>query len=105
VLSLLEDYGYKCLTAENGVEALKVYQENQEKIDLVLLDIAMPKMGGFEALDKIRAINPLVKVIMSSGFSVQDEAELFATGVKAFVPKPYQAKYLARKVREVLDKK
>jgi two-component system, cell cycle sensor histidine kinase and response regulator CckA len=76
---------------------LEVYQENQEKIDLVLLDLAMPKMGGFEVLEKIKAINPLVKVIMSSGFSAQD-------GVKAFVPKPYQAKYLARTVREVLDK-
>ena len=103
VLSILEDYGYSCLSAESGVEAIKIYEENREKIDLVLLDLIMPKIGGPAVFEKIKTVNPRVKVIMSSGFLVQDEAELSTTGVKAFVSKPYQARYLAQKVREVLD--
>ena len=103
VASILEDYGYKCLTAESGAKALELYQEQQSGIALVLLDIVMPRMGGPELFEKLKGLNPGVRVIMSSGFSVQDEDELASRGVKAFVPKPYQARLLARKIREVLD--
>lgn len=104
VTSILGDYGYKCLIAENGFEALEIYRKEVKKIDLVLLDIVMPKMGGSKCFEELLKINPRVRAVMSSGFSVQDEKTFLKKGVKAFVPKPYQERYLARTVREVLDK-
>jgi len=105
VFSLLGELGYKCYTAANGLEGLKVYQEKGSEIDLVILDIVMPKMNGPELFVEIRKINPEAKVIMSSGFSLENEDDLLAQGVKVFIPKPYQIKVLARVVREVLDRK
>ncbi|MFH1070276.1 MAG: PAS domain S-box protein [Candidatus Glassbacteria bacterium] len=105
VFSLLGELGYKCYTAANGLEGLKVYQEKGSEIDLVILDIVMPKMNGPELFVEIRKINPEAKVIMSSGFSLENEDDLLAQGVKVFIPKPYQIKVLARAVREVLDRK
>ncbi|HUU30032.1 MAG TPA: PAS domain S-box protein [archaeon] len=104
VSGILEDYGYKCLTARDGLEGLNIYREKGENIDLVLLDIVMPRMSGPELFREIIRINPRARIVMSSGFSVQNEKDLLAAGVKAFVPKPYQEKVLARTIREVLDK-
>ena len=105
VFCLLGELGYKCYTASNGLEGLKVYQEKGGEIDLAILDVVMPKMNGPELFAEIRKINPEAKVIISSGFSLENEDDLLAQGVKAFIPKPYQIKVLARTVRKVLDRK
>ncbi|MCU0531834.1 MAG: response regulator, partial [Syntrophales bacterium] len=67
---LLQTMGYRVITARDGEEAVEVYRGRSEEIDLVLLDIVMPKMGGGQAFDCIRAINPAVKVLLLSGFSI-----------------------------------
>ncbi len=103
--SILEDYGYKCITKDQSLEALKIYQQKYKEIDLVVMDIVMPKMNGVELFEKIKKINPQVKAIMSSGFSVQDQDSFYRMGIKAFVPKPYQERTLAGTIREVLDHK
>jgi two-component system, cell cycle sensor histidine kinase and response regulator CckA len=103
--SLLEHFGYKCLTACNGVEGLEIYKTQGKKIDLVLLDIVMPRMSGPEVLREIMKINPGARVIMSSGFSIQSEKELLDNGVMAFVSKPYPTRILVQTIREVLDRK
>jgi len=101
--SILEDYGYKCLIASTGSDALKIYRQKHAEIDLAILDIVMPKMSGQMLFEEMLKIDPQVKVVMSSGFSVQDEGTMLEKGVKAFIPKPYREKCLAGTVREVLD--
>jgi len=100
---ILEEYGYKTLTAENGAKALEIYGKKYNDIQLVLVDVVMPKMSGLELFKEIRKLNPEAKVILSSGFTLSDEKDLLEQGVKAFIPKPYQESFLARTVRNVLD--
>ncbi len=101
--SILEEYGYNCLTAGNGAEALNIYRQKHQSIDLVLMDLVMPKMSGLELFEEMRKINPRVRTALSSGFSVQDEETFYKKGINAFIPKPYQERSLAKIVREVLD--
>ena len=64
---LLEAMGYRVLTAKDGKEAIEVYRKDQDDIDFVLLDMVTPRMGGGEAYDRMKEINPNVKVLLSSG--------------------------------------
>jgi PAS domain S-box-containing protein len=100
---VLEEYGYKCLTAENGEKALEIYGQDYKNIQLVLVDVVMPKMSGPELFKEIKKLNPRAKVILSSGFTLSGEKDLLEQGVKAFIPKPYQESFLARTIRKVLD--
>ena len=103
---LLNHLGYEVLLAENGREALELYKKNQDKIDLVLLDMVMPVMGGGEAFDRMKEINTNVKVLLSSGYSLEGEAkEILKRGCDAFIQKPFKIEQLSQKMRGVLDKK
>ena len=103
---LLNHLGYEVLLAENGREALELYKKNQDKIDLVLLDMVMPVMGGGEAFDRMKEINTNVKVLLSSGYSLEGEAkEILKRGCDAFIQKPFKMEQLSQKLREILDKK
>ena len=103
---LLNHLGYEVLLAENGQEALELYRKHQDKIDLVLLDMVMPVMGGGEAFDRIKEINTNVKVLLSSGYSLEGEAkEILKRGCDAFIPKPFKLEQLSQKLRELLDEK
>ena len=103
---LLNHLGYEVLLAENGREALKLYKKNHDKIDLVLLDMVMPVMGGGEAFDRMKEINTNVKVLLSSGYSLEGEAkEILKRGCDAFIQKPFKMAQLSQKLMEVLDKK
>ena len=103
---LLNHLGYEVLLAENGREALELYKKNQDKIDLVLLDMVMPVMGGGEAFDRMKEINTDVKVLLSSGYSIEGEArEILKRGCDAFIPKPFKLEQLSQKLREILDEK
>ena len=103
---LLERVGYQVLLAADGEEALRVYAQRADQIDAVILDLTMPRMSGHEALEELRAINPAVKVIFSSGYAPRKETEeLLAAGTSAFVAKPYQPQELLRVLRSVLDPK
>ena len=103
---LLNHLGYEVLLAENGREALELYKKNQDKIDLVLLDMVMPVMGGGEAFDRMKEINTNVKVLLSSGYSLEGEAkEILKRGCDAFIQKPFKMEQLSQKLREILDEK
>ena len=103
---LLTHLGYEVLLAENGREALELYKKNHDKIDLVLLDMVMPVMGGGEAFDRMKEINTNVKVLLSSGYSLEGEAkEILKRGCDAFIQKPFKMEQLSQKLMEVLDKK
>ncbi len=104
-VQLLEKLGYTLLEARGGREAIQVYQENKNNIDMVILDMIMPDMGGSEVYDKIKTINPEAKVLLSSGYSVDGQAtEILKRGCNGFIQKPFNIKSLSRKIREVLNK-
>ena len=99
---ILARYGYQTLTAHDGEEALHVFQDRMEDIDLVLLDLTMPKLNGLECAKRLRALHPTIRLIASSGYSAQTR-DMLDGEVQAFVPKPYGPKDLAGAVRAVLD--
>jgi len=103
---LLEVIGYRVLTAKDGQEAVKVYKKNRNRIDIVVLDMVMPGMGGGEAYDRMKNINSNVKVLLSSGFSIDGEAsEILERGCDGFIQKPFTMKKLSQKMSEILKQK
>jgi len=102
---MLEKVGYTVLKAKGGKEAVEIYEANKDKIDLVILDMIMPDMGGGEAYDRMKEINPDVKVLLSSGYSIEGEAtEILERGCDGFIQKPFNIQELSGKIREFLDK-
>ena len=100
---LLEATGYTVLTAKDGREAVRVYKKSRDSIDIVVLDMVMPNMGGGEAYDRLREINPDVKVILSSGFSIDGEAsEILERGCDGFIQKPFSIKQLSDRINDTL---
>ena len=100
----LRKMGYQVLSARNGKEAIAHYEKNQSKIDIVVLDMIMPEMGGGETYDRLKAINPDVKVILSSGYSVNGQAaEILKRGCDGFIQKPFKMRELSEKIRETLE--
>jgi two-component system cell cycle sensor histidine kinase/response regulator CckA len=103
---LLEAIGYHVLTAQDGKEAIEVYKKNRGNIDFVLLDMVMPGMGGGEAYARMKEINPDIKVLLSSGFSIDGQAtEILDLGCDGFIQKPFNINELSAKIREILKKK
>jgi len=101
---VLEQLGYVVLEAVDGVHGLTVYQEEQQRIAAVILDLTMPKKSGLEVLATLRRLNPAVRVILSSGYSAAaQKLDLPRLGVMAFLQKPYVPNELARTLRNVLD--
>ncbi len=103
--SILEQLGYKVITAENGIEALKIYATDFAKIDLVILDYSMPKKSGGETLQDMLQIHPAIKAIISSGYdthSMRDNPDV--AGAADFISKPFQIAELARTIRDILDR-
>ena len=81
LIDALQELGYSVLLAENGLDAVEIYQANPGQIDLVLLDMVMPKSGGHQTFMRLKAIDPEVKVLLSSGFvSEREVADLLEAG-------------------------
>ena len=101
---MLEGLGYRALVAQGGADALEVYRADHGRIDLVILDMIMPGMGGGELLDRMKAVNPGVRVILSSGYSINGEAKaILARGARLFLQKPFRLDDLSQKIREALE--
>ena len=101
---VLEQLGYVVLEAVDGVHGITVYQQEQQRIAAVILDLTMPKKSGLEVLATLRRLNPAVRVILSSGYSAAaQKLDLPRLGVMAFLQKPYVPNELARTLRNVLD--
>ena len=102
---MLEKLGYQVLLAESGSQALKVYEANGENIDLVILDMIMPGMGGGEVFDKLQAMDAEVRVLLSSGYSLNSQAsQIMKRGCDGFIQKPFNLEQISTKLREILDK-
>lgn len=103
VKEILERQGYSVLTAADGAEAVTIYQQNAGRIGLVLLDMVMPQMNGREVFQRLRRINPGVRVIVSSGYSHDRDADhLLEQGAVGFVQKPYRRSDLLRAVEDAI---
>ncbi|MFH1114158.1 MAG: PAS domain S-box protein [Pseudomonadota bacterium] len=101
---ILTKAGYTVITACNGKEALDVSQERSHDIDLVILDVIMPEMGGKQCLETLLSLNPSARVVIASGFSANGSTkETLAAGAKGFVNKPYEIRQMLEVVRDVLD--
>lgn len=104
-LEILESMGYQVLVAGSGKAAIEVYKENQDKIDMIILDTIMPEMGGNETYQQLREINPQVKVLLSSGYGIDDQAvQMLALDCDGFIQKPFNMKDLSKSTRAILDK-
>jgi PAS domain S-box-containing protein len=100
----LTTFGYKVLTAPDAESALEIYRKDQEQIDLIILDLIMPGMGGRRCIDELLKINPKAKVIVASGYSdVGPMKRTLEAGAKGFMGKPYGIRHMLEVVREVLD--
>jgi two-component system cell cycle sensor histidine kinase/response regulator CckA len=98
---ILERIGYRVLVARSGEEALKVYKE-EPAIDMVILDMVMPGMGGGKTFEGLKGIDPSVKVILSSGYSINKQAtEILNRGCRGFIQKPFSVGELSRKLGEI----
>ena len=105
LMKKFEQQGFhSLLLAKNGQEAVDIFESNKEKIDFVILDMIMPGMSGGETYDAIKKINPDIKVILSSGYSLEGQAtKILERGCNGFIQKPFNVSDLSRKIREVLD--
>jgi len=102
--SMLEHHGYTVVLAENGKEGVELFQVLAEKVSVVLLDMAMPIMNGEEALRRLKAINPAIKVVLSSGYNQVETIRRFTgKGLAGFIQKPYSSAALVEKIRSVLQ--
>ena len=101
---MLKRLGYRVLKAHSGYEGLQLFEENKSEIDLIISDLEMPKMNGKEVMDKIREINPEIKVLLSSGaLTDADEKNVINKGFNGFLKKPYNLKTLYKKMAEIIN--
>jgi len=103
---MLTALGYDVMIARNGKQAVTLYEENKNKIDMVILDLIMPDMGGGEVYDRLKEINPKVKVLLSSGYSIDGQAnKILERGCDGFIQKPFSIREVSEKLRDILEDK
>ena len=103
-MRLLSTSGYTVVSAHDGEEALRVFQERGGAFDLALLDVIMPKIGGRGVMERIRVMNPKVRFLFTSGYTETEiHAEFGITAGARMLKKPYLRTDLLRAIRETLD--
>jgi len=101
---MLGKLGYKVFTARDGKEAIAVFKKHHDKIDAIILDMIMPKMGGGETFDRIKKMKPAIKVLLSSGYSINGQAtEILNRGCNGFIQKPFNLQNLSKNLRSILE--
>ncbi len=98
---LLRNAGFRTLEGRDGVEGLELFSRHRGEIRLVILDLAMPRMGGLEAYEAMRVLDPEVRVLLSSGYAPQvPEQDLLVPGRVEFLPKPYRLRQLVELLKQ-----
>ena len=101
---MLERLGFAVLTATTRQEALDIYKTHKDRIGLVVLDMVMPGMGAGDTRDELHAIDPAIKVLLSSGYGVDKQiSEVLQRGCRGFIQKPFNMQALSEKVGEILQ--
>jgi CheY-like chemotaxis protein len=103
---ILMKSGYDVVSAKSGKEAIEVYEENQNRIDMAILDMILPDMGGGDTYDRLKEINPKIKVLLVSGYDIDSQArDIMERGCDGFIQKPFNMGDLLEKTREILGSK
>jgi len=102
--TILERLGHKVITATDGLTAVELYRRKSAEIDLVILDIVMPKMGGIEAHKKIRALNPLVKTIFITGYDPSQQLNTEEMASETVVIKPFKVAEFSQLIQSTLER-
>lgn len=103
VCAMLQSFGYRVIEARNGVEAVELFRERFREIDLVMLDLMMPRMTGDRVFAEMRRISPGVRAILASGYDESGRVrEIVASGFGGFLQKPFRRRELGRKIEEIL---
>ena len=102
--TILADEGYKVIVARDGFEALRIFQQIHDQIGLIILDFFLPVMDGDAVFEELKAINPRVNVVLSSGFAEQSKiGVMLAQGLRGFIPKPYTREKLLEQVQSAIE--
>ncbi|HUT43635.1 MAG TPA: response regulator, partial [Desulfobacterales bacterium] len=102
--AMLEKLGYRVVVAKDGEQAVDTVKRKSDEIDLVILDLIMPGIKGGKAFDLIHEIQPAMPVILSSGYSLNGQAnDIMKRGCNGFIQKPFNIFELSQKVRKILD--
>jgi CheY-like chemotaxis protein len=100
----LQSWGYTVLAAESGESALEVFSRRKSDIDLVILDLNMPGMGGIKCMEELLQTSPDIRVLIASGYSTDGQAkESVKKGASGYIAKPYRIKELMAEIRNILD--
>ncbi|MFC1820384.1 response regulator, partial [Thermodesulfobacteriota bacterium] len=103
---ILVQLGYDVVIAQSGQDALEIYQKEHNQIDLVILDMILPGISGEDIFEKLQALNPNVKVLLSSGYSLNGQAaKILERGCNGFIQKPFAIADMSQKIRNILDQK
>jgi len=103
---ILKALGYKTMIARSGKGAIEIYKNSREKINMVIMDMIIPGMSGKEFYNNLKKVDPEIKVLLSSGYSISGQAtEILERGCNGFIQKPFKLRELSFKIREVLDSK
>jgi len=103
---MLITIGYKVIVCQNGYDAVKVYTEKKQDIHIVILDMIMPGIDGGEVFNRLKVINPDVKILLSSGYSLDGKAAtIMEKGCSGFIQKPFTIEQISTKLRQILDSK
>ncbi len=101
---MIESLGYTVISATGGRAGLQAYEKDRDTIDLVILDMIMPEMSGKETFHALRRINQSVRVLLSSGYSLDSQAEeIMQSGCNGFIQKPFTMVEISKKIRSILD--
>jgi two-component system cell cycle sensor histidine kinase/response regulator CckA len=100
----LSERGYTVMEAGDGLEALDLYGRHGAEIDMILIDLIMPKLGGRDTYLRLKQMNPGVRAMFATGYGIDDQVqELLATGVLGIIKKPYEMTAVEGEIRRVLD--
>jgi two-component system cell cycle sensor histidine kinase/response regulator CckA len=103
---ILNNSGYDVVSAKSGKEAIDVYKENHGRIDMVILDMILPDMDGGDTYDRLKEINPGIKVLLASGYDKDYQgSDIMERGCDGFIQKPFNMNELLEKIRGILTSK
>ena len=103
---ILNNSGYDVVSVKSGNEAIEVYKENHSRIDMVILDMILPDMGGGDTYDRLKEINPGIKVLLASGYDIDYQgSDIMERGCDGFIQKPFNMNELLEKIRGILTSK
>ena len=102
---MLEDLGYEVFSCKDGAEAVEYYKVNHGSLDIAIVDLSMPRMGGHECIKLFRQINPSARILVSTGYNmVSDTQSLIIKGIAGFIQKPFQREELTRAIAEAVSR-